>query len=128
MQRPLACCAGGWALLSIEKDREIEKIVRRTQAEADKPHWRKTAKQAFTQISHIRRNGHVMSEGQTTEGAGSVAVLLPAAAGRTPLAAAVGGPSQRIIAKRDQILEALSVMATKINEGPVGSFVDNVSA
>lgn len=127
MQRPLACCASGWALLSFESDREVEKIVRKTQAEGSNELWKKTARQARDRIDHIRNKGWVMSEGQTNPGAGSIAVLLPAAAGRTPISIAVGGPIERIKANHDLILDSLNQMSARVNEQAVASLVEEVS-
>ena len=56
-----------------------------------------------------------MSEGQTTKGAGSIAILLPASAGRSPLSAAVGGPIERIKANKVQILDSLKDMSAQVN-------------
>lgn len=128
MQRPIACCASGWALLSFESDAEVDKIIRRTQAEAEHAHWRNTAGQAIEQIAHVRRKGWVMSEGHTSSGAGAIAMLLPAAAGRTPMSIAVGGPIERIKGNQELILDRLAAMAASVNADSVASLADKVAA
>jgi len=126
MQRPLACCASGWALLSYEQDREIEKIIRRTQAEAPNALWRETAEQAVEHIKAIQQKGYVMSRGQTTKGAGSIAMLLPAEAGRTALSVAVGGPIDRIEANRDFIIESLKSLSAQVNARSIETLVSGM--
>ncbi len=128
MQRPLACCASGWALLSFESDPEVDKIIRRTQAEATLAHWRASATEAIERIAHVRRNGWVMSEGHTSVGAGAIAMLLPAAAGRTPMSIAVGGPIERIKANHALILERLDAMAARVNADSVASLAEEIAA
>ncbi len=115
MQRPLACCSSGWALLSFEADSEVDKIIRRTQAESATAHWRETAGEAVDHIAHVRKHGWVRSEGHTSVGAGAIAMLLPAAAGRTPMSIAVGGPIERIKANHDLILDRLDAMTARVN-------------
>ena len=121
VKRPLACAASGWALLSFETDREVDKIIRKTQAEAEQPYWRTTAEQARERIAFIRQNGWVMSEGQTTPGAGSIAMLLPAAAARIPISIAVGGPTERIEANQVLIRDALERVSAQVNALPADS-------
>lgn len=128
MQRPLSCSASGWALLSYESDPEIEKIIRRTRAEANEKHWRETAPQAIEHIQYVRQHGYVMSTGQTTKGAGSIAMLLPAAAGRSALSIAVGGPIERIKANQDEILEHMRAMSAQVNAHSIESLVSDVGA
>ena len=107
LRRPLACCAVGWALLSRESDREIGKIVRRTQSEASRSHWRETAKNAPEAVAKVRKLGYAFTRGETTRGAGAVAMLLPGAEKERSFAVAVGGPIERLESKLDRILAAL---------------------
>ena len=127
MQRPLACCSSGWALLSFESDTEVAKIIRRTQAEGASALWRETASEAADQIAHVRKHGWVRSEGQTSIGAGAIAMLLPAAAGRMPMSIAVGGPIERIRANHDLILDRLSAMAARVNAESVSELMESVA-
>ena len=103
---PLVCCAVGWALLTSEPDREIGKIVRRTQLEAPKKYWRETAATALDDVRLARRRGFAQSNGQTLKGASAIAILLPVIDGRS-MAVGVGGPTARVAGKKDIILEAL---------------------
>lgn len=113
MLYPLACCATGWCLLSGMQDTEIGKIVRRTQVEVNVPLWRESAGNAPYMVQRVRREGYAMSHGQTAEGLGAIAVLLPRLAGPTLLSIAVGGPFNRIAEKKKMILDALREVANR---------------
>lgn len=108
MQRPLACCAVGWALLSVESDREIEKIMRRTQVEARKERWRGSARHALEKVAQFREHHFAMSDGHITDGAGSISTLLPTDIDGSTIAIAVGGPIERIKSNQRAILKSLS--------------------
>ncbi|MEM9725171.1 MAG: IclR family transcriptional regulator [Pseudomonadota bacterium] len=128
LRRPLACCATGWALLSRESDREIGKIIRRTQAEAARPLWRKTAARAVEEIALVRRRGYALSHGETTPGASAVAMLLPNIDEHHAFAVAVGGPIARIEERLDRILEALERLKRDFAKGSALLFSETLEA
>ena len=103
---PLACTSAGWVLLSGETDNEIGKLIRRTQAEVENEHWRKTAGEALDRIRETRERGYAMTKGQTVEGVSSISVPLQAR-DNSIFAVGVGGPTARILAHQDEILETL---------------------
>lgn len=109
--RPLACSATGWAILSGEDDAEIGRIVRRTQAEAERPHWRETAALAPEKIALCRERGYALSAGETSPGVGAVAVGVPDRSGVIRFAAGIGGPAERVEAKKDLLVETLRAFA-----------------
>ncbi len=121
--RPLCCCSTGWTLLAQESDREIGKIIRRTQAESPNPHWRDTAPQSEKHVAFVRRHGYAYSKGETTNGAGAIAMLLPAKRGKSKFAVAIGGPNERIKAKQDLILTSLRQLT---EEAPAEAVSDMV--
>lgn len=123
MFRPLTCCAAGWALLSRKSQNEIGKIVRRTQVEAKDAHWRHTATQAIENIEATRRNGYAFSHGETTKGAGAIAILLPTRSGSAELSASVGGPISRIEEQRDLIIDCLNELSREITPKAVEQLV-----
>ena len=107
MLYPLACCSTGWCLLSNESNSTIHAIARRTQAEADDPHWRETAKFALERVQETRKNGYAYSQGETNKTVAALAVSVPTAPGTYPLSVCVGGNIKRVAAKKEMILEAL---------------------
>ena len=128
MRRPLACCSAGWALLSFDRDEDIGRIIRRTQAEAPNELWRKTAYKALDHVKHVRERGYAISNGETASGDGAISILLPALANQPPLAAGVGGPINRIREKQEIILESLYDLARGISTQAVTELLDTSKA
>jgi DNA-binding IclR family transcriptional regulator len=118
MLRPLACTATGWSLLLQVPDSDIGRIVRRTEAEAVRKHWRDRAHEAYEQIALARQRGYAMSHGQGTEGAATIAVPIQSAAGYAPFAVGVGGAIERIERKKSIILTAMQDLLKEINAAP----------
>ena len=105
---PLATTASGWMFLSRETDEEVGKIIRRTQAEVTNDYWRENAAQALENVQKSRHHGYAITEGHTHKEVAAVAVLLPISAGKQPLTLCVGGPTRRIHAKKEHIVESMS--------------------
>lgn len=113
---PLACCATGWCLLTLESKANLDKIVRRTVSEAKEEYWRQSAKHAAENVAQTQRQGYAFSKGETVQGLGAFAILLPSIPGAYATAAGVGGRIQRIENKKDLILEALDNLATSVRQ------------
>ena len=118
---PLVCTAPGWALLSIETDEEIGKVIRRTQAEAPVERWRETAAGAMQKINEMRKQGYVVSAGQTTEGVAAVSVLLRARG--ESFAVSVGGPLTRIHEQQTVIVDTMKRLIRGITSDEVDDIV-----
>lgn len=114
MLYPLACCATGWCLLTLESRTNIERIVRRTAIEAKEEYWRISAKNAPQNVMLTQQEGYAFSHGETVQGLGAIAVLLPSMPGAYAMSAGVGGRLQRIEAKQDSILHALDEMSAAV--------------
>lgn len=112
--RPLACCATGWVLLAHESKEEIGRIVRRTQAEAPQELWRQTAHCAIEEVAKYHKRGYAESTGQTTPGAGSLAIAIPSKLRGQHVSVAVGGPLDRMDKNRDTLLDALRAFARDV--------------
>ena len=116
MLYPLACCATGWCLLTLESKRNVDKIVRRTASEAKEDYWKHSAKSARENIIQTERRGYAFSNGETVPGLGAIAVLLPSIPGAYAMAAGVGGRIQRIEQKKDRILDALGELSSSVRQ------------
>lgn len=114
MLRPLACSATGWCLLTLESQKTIDKIVRRTVAEVENQHWKKTASTAREQVALTTRRGYALSSGETVAGRGAIAILLPSMPGAHAMAAAAGSRIEEVLRKKDLILESLSKLAEEV--------------
>lgn len=111
---PLACCATGWCLLTLESTNNLEKIIRRTVSEAKHDYWRESAKSALENVALTQRQGYAFSKGETVSGLGAIATLLPSIPGAYAMAAGVGGRIPRIEKKQDQILKALETLSSSV--------------
>lgn len=105
--RPMTCAAMGRVLLVPKKDPEIRAIVRRNNADATDDAHRVLEREFMAEIEEIRRQGYAESRGKMTPGANTIAMLVPLPSDATPLAIGVGGPMERIGARRDTILAAM---------------------
>jgi DNA-binding IclR family transcriptional regulator len=105
--RPITCTAIGRALLSIKSDMEINMLVRRCNAEVLSDHLRIPEANFRAIIDTVRANGFAETRGDMTPGYGAIAVIAPAPTGSIPMAICVGGPIERIEAKRTLIIDAL---------------------
>lgn len=114
MLYPLACCATGWCLLTLESRANIDKIVRRTSSEAKEEYWRQSAKTALENVELTQQRGYAFSNGETVQGLGALAVLLPSMPGAYAMSAGVGGRLQRIESKKELILEALEELSASV--------------
>jgi DNA-binding IclR family transcriptional regulator len=105
--RPMTRAALGLVLLTLKSESEIRAIVRRNNADAKQAKHRVSERQFLTDIDSIRKAGYAESGGRLMRGGSLIAMIVPTKAESPPLALGVGGPIERIAAKRDQILEVL---------------------
>lgn len=105
--RPIARCGIGWLLLSAHPDGVIDDIVRRINYhEAD--HTRRIQlAELMTRVADIRRDDYVFSRHTVVQGAGVVARLLARHSGGPRLAVGVSGPVERLVEKRETILQEM---------------------
>ncbi len=113
--KPLCCCASGWALLGLESDLTIERLVRRTVTETTSPLWKRTASCAPEEVRLYRSRGFAHSRGQGVEGIAGLSIRLPRSEHRPPLAATVSGPIERIEEKKDLVLQCLRTLNAKLS-------------
>ena len=108
LKRPLHLSGLGVMLLSLKTDAEIGRIVRRFNAENggdDLP--RLSERQVLGMVEQARAQGWCETANLVTEGAGSIATLLPLPRGQRPLAVGIGAPVERLQARRDVLQHAL---------------------
>lgn len=105
--RPLLCASTGWAILSRDRDEDIDKLIRRTRSETENSFWRETAKMAPEHIALTRQNGYAFSEGPDAKGTAGIAISLPAHDPHYSFALAAAGATQAVSAKKNAIAAAL---------------------
>ena len=104
--RPLAGSGTGFALLSLQADADVTRIVTRTRSEADDPSSVVTVREVLAITAGVREEGHVFTCDMVTAGAAMIAAPLPHR-WRTPLAIGVCGPKATMTAAREPITMAL---------------------
>ena len=96
-------------LLSLKSDPEIGRVVRRYNAEhGDAGGPRLSEREALGMVETARRQGWCETANLITEGAGSIATLLPLPHGERALAIGIGGPVSRLQARHDILQKALT--------------------
>lgn len=105
--RPLARASAGKALLSLKPDDEVRALVRRYNAETEEARLKVDLAAVMKEIADIRMQGFAESHGGVIEGIATIAMPVRPLIGQSPLAVAVGGPEERIEAKRELILDEL---------------------
>jgi len=105
--RPMSRTGLGQILLSSKSNNQVRAIVRRNNAdESDVPaHFRETA--LVQEIEAIRLRGFSETRGRTTPGANTIGMLVQSSGKQSLLAMGIGGPIDRMDAKRQQIIDAL---------------------
>jgi len=105
--RPMTCAATGQLLLSMKPNKEAQAIVRRNNADVREA-WQRVNENSFLrELARIRERGYAETTGNMTPGASVLAIAVPVEAGSAPLAIGVGGPTERIEVRRNELLALL---------------------
>lgn len=111
--RPITRTGIGRVLLSRMTNEEIDRIVRRCNAEVGPEH--RVCVDAFMRlIADIREKGYAETDGDMTPGYGVIAVAVDAPAGKIPIAVGVGAPLDRLRAKRELIISELKEVKSRL--------------
>lgn len=105
--RPLARAAIGKILLSTKSDAEIRALLIRINAADEDFAQRIDLADLMTDIHFCREHGYFMSDGSVTQGAGVIAMLLPAIEGHPPMALGIGAPTSRLSESKLRTIELL---------------------
>lgn len=105
--RSITCSAPGRVLLSRKADDEIAGWVRRSNAEAVEDRLRVSEPAFLAMMRQVREQGFATTEGDSKPGMAAVAVAVPSPMGDMILAIGCGGPIERILGARPQIIVAL---------------------
>jgi IclR family acetate operon transcriptional repressor len=106
--RRLMCVSGtGWALLAMQSDEAVRKMVHRTNLRIGKNQTKIDYERLFASIQEVRAQGYAFSRGMVTPGAGVIAMALPAEAAGTHLAIAICGPMERLEPNEARIVKIM---------------------
>ncbi|MBI1212713.1 MAG: helix-turn-helix domain-containing protein [Alphaproteobacteria bacterium] len=105
-RRPLANSGMGWLFLSTHTPAEIDRLRRRINANRSvKP--KLTQEELMKRVVQVRARGYAFSKGSISEGAGIIAMLLPAEGSGRRFAIGLGGPVRRLERKEKVIVQEL---------------------
>lgn len=108
LKRPLHLSGLGLMLLTMKADAEIGRIVRRYNAEhAGEAAVRLSEREVLRMVEKARAQGWCQTGNLITEGAGSIATLLPLPLGHRPLAVGIGASVGRLEARHDLLRTTL---------------------
>jgi DNA-binding IclR family transcriptional regulator len=108
LKRPLHLSGLGLMLLTMKTDSEIGRVVRRYNAEhAGEAAVRLSEREVLRMVERARAQGWCQTGNLITEGAGSIATLLPLPLGHRPLAVGIGASVSRLEARHDLLRTTL---------------------
>jgi DNA-binding IclR family transcriptional regulator len=100
--RPVAASGGGYALLSLMDDRKAIALLNRINAEAKDGNPINRV-EFLKKLNEVRRKGYAFNLDSVTRGAGMMAAPLPAVKGQRPLAIGIGGISEVMRDREDEL-------------------------
>jgi DNA-binding IclR family transcriptional regulator len=107
MLRPLTTTAIGRVLLSLKPNSEIEAILLRCNAEVEEKRLRIRPDKFMEMINQIRIQGYARTAGDMVPGRAVIAINIPGALSKMPMAVGVGGTIERLARKERETLAAL---------------------
>lgn len=105
--RPLARCSIGKMLLAVKPEKEVRSLVARINATEESSENRVDLAELLRDLERCRRDGYSVTNGNVTQGAGVVSVLLPEGTGPSPMALGIGAPLQRLRNKKREFITLL---------------------
>jgi DNA-binding IclR family transcriptional regulator len=120
VKRPLHLSGLGLMLLSMKTDPEISRLVRRYNSESTDPDApRRSEREVLAMVETARRQGWYETANLITEGAGSIATLLPLPRGERALAVGIGASVDRLHQRHDILQQALTEAVTEFSAATV---------
>ena len=122
LMRPLHLSGLGLMLLSLKTDAEIGRVVRRYNSENSLTAVpRLSERQVLSMVETARRQGWYETANLITEGAGSIAALLPLPRGERALAVGIGAPVNRLQERHDILQQALTEAVAEFSAATLGA-------
>jgi DNA-binding IclR family transcriptional regulator len=116
--RPLCKSAMGLALLSTKPTLEVQKIVRRLNAEAENPEARINGADLAALLDQIRDRGYALSINSVNRGVGAIAMCLPEPIGGRQLVVGVAGTADRLSENEATISAAIRSAIDRFLKSP----------
>jgi DNA-binding IclR family transcriptional regulator len=105
--RPLAASGAGYALLSALSDAEITRLVMRVNADARPDDRLVRLSELLPQLEDIRQLGYAFTCNMVTRGGGILAAPLPQKPGENLLVVGIGGISEVMLSRKEELIGIL---------------------
>lgn len=105
--RPIAASGAGFALMVTMTDHEITRLVMRINAEASAEQELIRVRELLDQVAEVRRKGYAFTCDKVTRGGGIIAAPLPRMSGQARMVIGIGGISEVMRAREDELASAL---------------------
>ncbi|WP_338036698.1 IclR family transcriptional regulator [Arvimicrobium flavum] len=109
----------GRALLSLDENAAIDRLVRRANADRNDNQQRIDPVEIRAEIAEIRRLGHACSNRPYFQGARAIAVPLRMCGSEPPLVLGLGGPAEEIELDKERLVDLVRAAALQICTGNV---------
>ncbi|MEP9355752.1 IclR family transcriptional regulator [Xanthobacter sp. KR7-65] len=114
--RPICRSAVGLALLSMQTNDRIRKLVKRIEARSGNPTDIVPFEVVLAEVERVRSRGYAYSD-QITERVSAVAIPLPAKGSQPPMALGVGGPTHRLEPRVEKVVALMNrLVQTSLSE------------
>ncbi len=107
MLRPLTRCSPGIIFLAALDDKEIGKLTRRLNSQLNDERLIVSETDVLADVNFYRKHGYAITKGYISEDISSVGVAISTPFGKQQHAVSIGGPSPRIHAQRDKLVDIL---------------------
>lgn len=105
--RPIAASGAGYALMATMTDHEITRLVMRINAEASGEQELIRVRELLDEVAQVRRKGYAFTCDKVTRGGGIIAAPLPRMNGQARMVIGIGGISEVMRAREDELASAL---------------------
>ncbi len=104
--RPVWRSATGLALLSAQSDEQLRKLVKKINSRLEPSEAPVDAQALLSDVAVVRKRGYAYSD-QLTEGISAIAVLLPHTANGRAMTIGIGGPTSRLQARTQELVDLI---------------------
>jgi DNA-binding IclR family transcriptional regulator len=112
--RPMSLAACGHVLLAGKPIDEARAIIRRNNAEASTRAGQVGESEMIARLAEVAKNGFSESDAKLTDGASVIAIAVNSGHMPKPLAIGVGCPLERMVTKRQKIIDLLRTASEKL--------------
>lgn len=111
--RPIAASGTGYVLLSHLSDKDVTRLVLRVNAEENQPDRAVKLRDVLDRVAAVRRDGYAFTPNIVTRGGSVLAMPLPVLRGQPPLVIGLGGISEVMTARKEELVALMREAITR---------------